>query len=401
MNNKWMEEFPALKKYRIYLNTAGTGLLPKKTAREIEEFTEKTLRNNWENMENELVKPARKEICKLINCSEDEVSFSVQTTDGLKRILLALNPKPGMNIVGVDLEFPSISMGVKTLCRNFGCKVKIIRHRNGVYYISDFEKAIDENTLAVAISSVQWINGTMINLKEISRIAHEKGALVIVDGIQHVGAVKLDVKETDIDAMAVGGEKWLLTSNIGSGFIYVKREIMDRLNPPIYGLLNFEEPYGGWGEWWPLKEKDLWKPLRIARDVSKLDWGGGKPYILIAALKSCIEYINDLGIDWIDEHNKKLKHKILDEALSRGYEIVGFTEDKRLWSSITTISLGLKYEDELNLARKLREKKMMISYRGAAGIGGIRISPHLYNEKAEIETLMEEMEKIRRRLNKN
>ena len=391
------EEFPALKKYKVYLNTAGTGLYPRRAYEAIREFTEKTIKNEWKNLREEVEKPTKEEISKLINCKPHEISFSVQTTDGLKRLLLSLNLKKGMNIVGADLEFPSISFGAESLCRKIGCETRIVNHRDGVYNLEDFEEEIDENTRAVAISSVQWINGAMVDLKELCKIAHEKGALVIIDGIQHVGAITLDVKKTGIDAMAVGGEKWLINSNIGSGFIYVSDEAVKELEPPIYGLANFKPPEAGWGEWWPLRDKDVWHLMEPAEDASKYEWGGGKPYVLLESLRSCIKLINQIGIEEIEKHNRRLKEKLVDTALGSGYRILGYVENQNLWSSITNISLGMKYTKELELVRRLSEQGIQVSYRGAAGISGIRISPHFYNTKEDVEKFFEELERIKKK----
>lgn len=151
------------------------------------------------------------------------------------------------------MEFPSISLALSERNKS---EVRIAKHKDGRYEISQFEKLIDENTYAVVFSSVVWVNGFMMPIKKISEIAHEKSALVIVDGIQHVGAVSIDVKRVGIDAMAVGGEKWLLNNVMGSGFIYVNHEIMEYLEPPTQTLLNFQEPEVGWSKWWTLIDKD-------------------------------------------------------------------------------------------------------------------------------------------------
>ncbi|MEM3393937.1 MAG: aminotransferase class V-fold PLP-dependent enzyme [Candidatus Methanomethylicia archaeon] len=388
---KFKEDFPALKKYAAYLNTASEGLTPKRVLESIKEFIDKTGRNEWNELTEEVEKPAKREISKLIGCSTEEVSFSIQTTDGFRRILLSIKPKKDGNIVGIDLEFPSISLAIKSLSEKIGSEIRIIRHRNGKYDLSDFERAIDNNTYAVILSSVIWVNGFMMPIREISRIAHEKGALVIVDGVQHVGAVSINVKKAEIDAMAVGGEKWLLNNTIGSGFIYVNKEIIENLEPPAQTLLNYQEPEVGWSKWWTLIDKDPWKPLKNQRTASKLDWGGGKPYILMEALRSAVEYINNIGIENIENHNRRLKKKIVERALEAGYKIIGYVEDEDSWSSITTISTGRGYDYEMKLVKEMRDEGIQVSYRGSTGIGGIRISPHIYNDENDIEILFSKL----------
>ncbi|MEM2136938.1 MAG: aminotransferase class V-fold PLP-dependent enzyme [Candidatus Methanomethylicia archaeon] len=386
------KDFSALSRYKAYLNTAAQGLIPKTTSEALRKFIERTEMDEWEEMAKEVDEPTRGEIAKLIGCSEDEVSYSVQTTDGFRRIILSIKPKLNGNVVGIDLEFPSISLALKALSERNKSEVRIAKHKDGRYEISQFEKLIDENTYAVVFSSVVWVNGFMMPIKKISEIAHEKGALVIVDGIQHVGAVSIDVKRVGIDAMAVGGEKWLLNNVIGSGFIYVNHEIMEYLEPPTQTLLNFQEPEVGWSKWWTLIDKDPWKPLKPSKTAMKLDWGGGKPYILIEALKSSVKYINNIGIQRIERHNKMLKRRIVERAMENGFKILGYVEDEDEWSSITTINLGKGYEEEMNIVKELRGEGIQVSYRGSSGIGGIRISPHLYNDENDVEMLFSKIE---------
>jgi len=389
------EDFPALKRYKAYLNTAAQGLIPKQTSQALKRFLEKTEKDEWEELREEIEKPAKREIAKLIGCSDEEVSFSIQTTDGFRRILLSIKPKEEGNIVGIDLEFPSISMAIKTLSQRNHSEIRIVKHRDGRYDILDFEKLIDEKTYAVIFSSVVWVNGFMLPIREISEIAHEKGALVIVDGIQHVGAVNMNVKKLGIDAMAVGGEKWLLNNIIGSGFIYIDKEVIEELDPPAQTLMNFQEPLEGWSKWWATIDKDPWIPLEKSKTASKLDWGGGKPYILIEALRSSVEYLNNIGIESIEKHNRALKRKIIEEAEKRGYKVLGCVENEDRWSSITTISTGMGYEKEMEAVKSMREEGVQVSYRGSSGIGGIRISPHIYNDEIDIEVLFSKIkEKI-------
>jgi selenocysteine lyase/cysteine desulfurase len=90
-----------------------------------------------------------------------------------------------------------------------------------------------------------------------------------------------------------------------------------------------------------------------------------------------------------------LKRRIIEEAEKMGYKVLGYVEDEDKWSSITTISTGKGYVREMEAVRIMREEGMQVSYRGSSGIGGIRISPHIYNDEADIEVLFSKLkEKI-------
>lgn len=107
----------------------------------------------------------------------------------------------------------------------------------------------------MAVSHVQFVNGFRVDLKELSKMTHEVGALLFVDAIQSLGAVKVDVREFGIDAMSAGGYKWLC-GPIGTGLLYVKKEIIEEINP-AYRL-----PAPGFRRYWSGVRKGLQKSFK-------------------------------------------------------------------------------------------------------------------------------------------
>lgn len=100
------------------------------------------------------------------------------------------------------------------------------------------------------------MTGWRANLRELSKLVHEVGAILIADAVQHVGAIKLDAKYEGVDVICSGGEKRLSNTFIGSGFFYVSNRIIGELDPGIYELKNAEPPTGGWSSYWPDPGKD-------------------------------------------------------------------------------------------------------------------------------------------------
>lgn len=389
---KFRKDFPGIKKFKAYLNTASEGLTPKQvTDYLINVLMELT--NPYPGIEEELdyiVKNARYEIAKLIGAKHEEIAFTIQTTDGLKRVLSGLRIGPRDNIVSVDLEFPTIATLLTTLCRSRGCEIRVV-NGNGIYDLDDFRKFIDENTKAVVLSSVQWITGWRLGIRDIGELVHEAGAVLIVDGVQHVGALQINVKKENIDVLCAGGEKWLLNPYIGSGFMYVTKELIDEFDIGIYGLHNTIEPEGGWTNYWPDPNKEIWEIRDVSSDASKFEWGGGKPYLLIAALMKSVEYINKLGIDAIENKIMSLKRYLINEVYRNGLSIIGYNDDHRTWSGITLISTGLNPKKELNIVENLRKEGIIVSYRGASGISGIRVSTHFYNSREDIDVFIKSL----------
>jgi len=379
--------FPALEKFRAYLNTASTGLLPSTTILETTKFLNDVLEFNGEvnsvdYMNDMFLKPLAEEAARLMRVKPENVGLSVQTTEGLRRVLLSLEPRRGQNVISLDMEFPTIPCLLKSYSSRFGLELRVTRNKNGLYSLEDLERLIDDDTLAVVMSSVNWITGQRFDLKEISRVAHEHGVWLIVDGVQELGSLRLFPRDAGVDALVAGGEKWLLSPNTGSGIVYASNEFLEEAKP-ITGLLNHEPPTGSWAEWWGLPEKNPWGELKPAKGIRKLDFGGGPPYMTMAAFRASLKLINEIGIDEIERHNLRLAGKIADEVESAGMEVI------TKGSSIVTVRTGLRYLDEEELYQKLVEEGISVSHRGALGVYGIRVSPHIYNTTEDSEVFLE------------
>ncbi len=384
--------FPALEKFKAYLNTASIGLMPSTALESASRLLTDVLEFNGEvnsvdYMDEVVLKPLLNEAAKLMKVSPENVGLSIQTTEGLRRILLALEPKKGQNIVSLDTEFPTIPALLKSYAGRYNLELRIVKNRNGVHSLNDIEKVIDDSTFAVVLSSVNWVTGEKLNLRELSRIAHEHGAWLIVDAVQHLGAMRLFPEKEGVDALAAGGEKWLLSPDTGAGLIYASNELLESARP-IAGLLNNEPPTGEWGPWWGLPEKDPWGELKPARGIKKIDFGGGPPYLVAAAFATSLKLIKEIGIENVERHNLRLADKLRDEAISAGLGV--FAEG----SPIVTVKTGLSHEEEERLYGKLTAEGISVSHRGVLGHYGIRASPHLYNTMEDVEAFLEALFRV-------
>ncbi|MDV3103044.1 aminotransferase class V-fold PLP-dependent enzyme [Thermococcus waiotapuensis] len=381
--------FPALRKFRAYLNTASLGLMPASALQRANELLTDVVSfegevNSVDYMNQVFLEPALREAAKLMGVHVENVGLSIQTTEGLRRLLLSMEPRKGQNIVSLDTEFPTIPALLKSYSKRFGLELRVVKNENGLHPLETIERAIDDNTLAVVLSSVNWVTGERINLRELSRAVHEHGAWLIVDAVQHLGSLRLYPEKEGVDALAAGGEKWLLSPDTGAGLIYASDEFLEGAKP-ITGLLNMEPPTENWGSWWGLPDKDPWGRLKVSEGVKKLDFGGGPPYIIAAAFRASLELINEVGIEEIERHNLRLAERVTDEALSAGLGVFGEN------SAIVTVKTGMSYEGEEEVYRRLSGRGIAVSHRGVLGHHGIRVSPHLYNTVEDVELFLEEL----------
>lgn len=170
----------------------------------------------------------------LINANANEITYVTSTTVGENLIIQALDLKEGSGrIVTDDLHYFG-SYQIYGELQKKGIDVVTIRNKNGMIDLAEYEAAITEDTILVAVSGVSTFNGFQHDLKKISDLAHQKGAFVYADIIHQVGSVPLDVKETDVDFCACGAFKWLMADQ-GLGFLYVKKDVLQKLKRPWFG----------------------------------------------------------------------------------------------------------------------------------------------------------------------
>lgn len=393
MVSRASELFPALGRFRAYLDTASVGLIPRATLDLLSRVSDMVSREpNLAGYFAELGSDTRREIARLINAGPDEIAFTVQTTECLKKALLMLNPGGRARVVSIDLEFPTVSSVATSYCERVGCDVAVA-DCGGLCTEEDVRKSLSGggDGSVILVSSVNWITGWRLDLRRLAEVAHEFGARLVVDGVQHVGALGLDVRRDDVDVLCVGGEKWLLTPYFGIGFMYVRRELLERLELPPYGIRNREEPPRGWSSYWQDPDKDPWNLPRVSKSASRYEWGGGAPSISIAALGEGVRLINGLGIESVEGHIRQLRRILVDGLTEAGFRVYGADAGAERHSGIVLAQTGLGNSDEMGVVGKLRERGVIVSYRGARGVRGIRVSPHLYNTKEDVSIFVEEL----------
>ena len=360
------EMFPVLEKM-TYLNTAANGLVSKKAIKAAEEWLKEREYGgvHWLEWYNEMDK-LRGEIAKLINAEPSEIGFVQNTTIGLNMIANSIQWGENSNIVTVDMEFPANRYIWQVVSRKYGVELRVIENVNGSLPIEKFEEAVDENTKLIAISWVQYLNGYTVNLEELSRIAKKHGALLVIDGIQGVGSLKLDVKKTNIDFLAVGGHKWLMGLH-GSGFIYIKKELLRELDFPFAGWLGTKEPFNF--------DKVQYEPSDDAR-IFEL---GNPAFIGYRVLYESIKLINKIGIENIEKRNLQLA-KYLLENKPEHVKVPGFLNTGEPKAPI----INIEVKDVEQTYNRLLKSGIIIAKRGK----GLRISPHFYNSEDDVDKLL-------------
>jgi len=219
------------------------------------------------------------------------------------------------------------------------------------------------------VSWVQFSTGYRADLSRLSTACRANGTFLVVDAIQGVGQLPLDVRQTPVDVLACGGQKWLL-SPWGAAFVYVRRELISTLEPVMVGWNAFQ----GTDDHSRLTEYDLtFKPDARRYEVGSL------PFQDFIGMVESLEMILELGVERIAARNRCLRTPLL-EAESRGEIEISSPLDPEHDSSIVCVNPEHVAETFL----QLKKNNVVCALRE----GRIRLSPHWYNTVEEVEKVV-------------
>ena len=231
-------EFPVVQD-KIFLAHAGVCPLPRRVAEAIAECAGRGTREPQETFVRRRLDDARKLAAQLLHCRPDEVAFIGPTSLALSFVAAGLNFRKGDNILIYHDDYPSNVYPWMALAGR-GVEVRLLNTRGlGVIRPRDVMGQVDENTRLVALASCHFISGYRLEHEAIGKFLRERGILFCLDAIQTLGAFPTTVGH--VDMLAADSHKWLL-GPCGAGLLYVRREVQDQVNPPVYGWHNVRCP---------------------------------------------------------------------------------------------------------------------------------------------------------------
>jgi len=353
-----------------YLNNASVGPTPERTRRALEAFNAKrTAPHLLPDRELfPILAGARESAARLIGAAADEIALVPSTSAGLTAAARALPLAPGDGVVVSDREFPANVYPWQAL-RRLGVTVELAPVTAEGFPDEGYllERIADRSVRALAISYVQFSNGFKADLARLGAACRDHGVYFVVDAIQGLGASALDVSRTPVDLLACGGQKWLL-SPWGSGFLYVRRELIGKLEPAAAGWLSYDgtEDFTNL-----LKYSDRLRP-----DARRFE--------VLPAFQDNLGFVTslglllELGVAAIDVYTRALGEPLLAWAERRGVRVVSPTDPLHR-SAIVCVAPSHPAEAH----RRLKRAGIICSLRE----GAIRVAPHCYNT-------LEEMEKV-------
>ncbi|HKW29224.1 MAG TPA: aminotransferase class V-fold PLP-dependent enzyme, partial [Verrucomicrobiae bacterium] len=233
------QEFPVVRD-KIFLAHAGVCPLPRRVAQAISDCAQGGTTDDQETrVFPGRVNEGRKLAAQLLNCRPDEIAFVGPTSLALSFVAAGLNFRRGDNILIYHDDYPSNVYPWMALAGR-GVEVRLLNTRGlGVIRPMDVTGQVDENTRLVALASCHFISGFRIEFEAIGKQLRKRGILFCLDAIQTLGAFPAMAEH--VDFLAADAHKWLL-GPCGAGILYVRQEVQNRLNPPIYGWHNVHNP---------------------------------------------------------------------------------------------------------------------------------------------------------------
>jgi selenocysteine lyase/cysteine desulfurase len=302
---------------------------------------------------------ARAAFARLVGAEPDEIAVTTSLSAGVSALASGLRYARRSKIVTTELEFPTVGQ-IWHAQESRGARVVHVP-------LEGFDRAIDDDTAVVSITHVSYRTGEMIDVEKVVRLAHERGALVLLDAYQSAGSVPLDVYELGVDFLAAGTVKYLLGS-AGLAFFYCRRELFEKAWPTATGWFADQDIFA--------MDIHDYSPAMTARRFQ----AGTPPIPSIYAGIAGIELIESIGIEETREHVLNLNEHLIAGIDELGGTVVTPRKRKRHGALICVKSTDV---DELVAA--LGRWGIITSERD----GNVRISPHAYNSLEDIDLVLE------------
>ena len=374
---KWRLEFPILGK-TVYLISHSLGAMPRETFSLLTEYGETWATRGvraWAEGWWDMPVTTGNEVASIIGADPGTVVMHQNVSICQSLILSCFEPTPKRNkIVYSELNFPSVMYVYEAHARNNRLRIHTVASDDGITVPLDrFLEAIDEETLLVPFSHVLFKSGFLQNAKAITERAHEVGAMVVLDAYQSAGTVPFSVKDLNVDFATGGSVKWLC-GGPGAGYLYVRPDLHQQLQPKTTGWMAHEDPFA------------FDTDLHYAPDIRRFLHGSPAIPALYAA-RSGFNIINQIGVERIREKSVRQTEILIQLAEEAGFNV---TSPKNPADRGGTITVG--HPAAAAITRELIKREFIVDYRPGAGV---RISPHFYNTDEELELIIKEMKTIR------
>jgi selenocysteine lyase/cysteine desulfurase len=362
-------EFPVAERWAYY-DHAAVAPLPRCAGCVLRAWADDQERHgvvHWPDWERNL-RATRANLARLIGAHPDEVAFVASTTHGIGLVAEGFPWLPGDSVVTAAEEYPSNIFPWMNL-KDRGVTLRLVPSRAGRVWVDDLVAAVDNSTRVLTISHVEFASGFRNDLDALGEFCRSRGIAFFVDAIQGIGPHVVDVGRTPIDFLAADGHKWLLGPE-GAGFLYVRRDWIDRLRPlgvgwhSVVGSYNAPEP------------EFVLKPSAERWEGGSFNMPGLQAFgASVALLLSC-------GPEAVSRRILDRAEAVREVARSSGWSVCGSSRPEDLSGIVALERPGVNPNE---VVRHLRARGVAAACRR----GRLRFSPHVYNNEEDLARLRE------------
>ena len=363
--------FPYLEKGIIYFNHASTGPLTTRVKAAIDNLLNNKNEGKIDDY-NELLRivgETKQLLGKMLNTQTSRIAFTENTSIGLNILAQGIKWEKGDRIILNDVEFPANVYPFLNL-KNKGVEIDFVKSKNGIVTAEDLIGVISPKTKLISVSYVQFLSGYRIELEKLGKVCRENGIIFSVDAIQGVGAINLDVEKCRIDFVSCGTQKWMLGMQ-GMAFIYVSKELQDKMEPAFVGWLSVDNS-------WSLLDYEL----KLKGTANRFQ-PGTLNTIGIYALNASLKMFDEFSFKNIERQVLSNSIYFIDELDKAGFNPVLKNHDEKNLSGIVSI----KRDDVEKIFNYLSDRNIVCAVRE----GYLRFAHHFYNTRKEIDKVVVEL----------
>ncbi|MBA2718684.1 MAG: aminotransferase class V-fold PLP-dependent enzyme [Chloroflexi bacterium] len=364
----------------IYLNTGSVGPLPAETAAAMAEITDYELRIGRAHPDYmsgflERLDEARGAVAAVLGADIAQVAITHSTSTAMNSAIGAVALRPGERIVTTRSEHPAAVGPVLAAAERDGATAIFVDLDDATTdeeILRRFDEAIVPGTRLVAFSHVLWTTGRVLPVAAIGRLAHERGAVVVVDGAQAAGAIRIAVHELEADFYAAPGQKWLLGPE-ATAALWVSPAVVATARPTLVGWFNYEKIGPDGGRYWP--------------DARRFDGTQFHKASISGFARSCGWLSMYVGLTWIHERGAAMAARAADRLAGiTGVEVL--TPRDRM-ATLVTFRIGGWTPDEA--LAELSARTFAIA-RTIPPVEAIRFSIGFFTTEDEIERVASAVE---------
>jgi cysteine desulfurase/selenocysteine lyase len=328
----------------------------------------------------ELYEEARSVVAKFINAKEEEIVFTRGTTSSINLVASSyglVNLKPGDEIIVSEQEHHSQFLPWQNVAKKTGATLRFVElNSEGKITIEMFKKVLSDKTKVVALNYVSNVLGYINDIKEITKLAHQKNAIIVVDAAQAIQHIKVDVLDLDVDFLAFSGHKML--GPTGVGILYGKSQHLDILEPMEFGGDMNEDVE---------KIDSTWKKYPLKFEA------GTMPIAEVIGLKEAINYLDNLGLENIHSYSMDLYQHLQNEINKiDGITVYNPNSD----TGILTYNFdgvpahdAITYYAEKNIALRSGQHCAKLIHDFLNIHSSLRVTVYFYNTKEEVNRFIE------------